>query len=159
FWFLRYIERLPMPEQSTQNCKRELQVEIPADVVARETETVLNKYQKLARLPGFRRGKVPVSILRQRFSNEIKTDVVESLVPRYFREEAKKQGLPPVSQPRVTDLQVHEGEPLRFKAEFEVLTELRISGYEYLRVAKREVGVTGDGVRAALDRVREEPAD
>src|SRR5438874_859700 len=152
------IERLPMPDSSPQNCKRELQVEIPADVVARETETVLNKYQKLARLPGFRRGKVPVSILRQRFSSEIQTDVVESLVPRYFREEAKKQGLTPVSQPRVTDLQVHEGEPLRFKAEFEVLPEISISGYENLRVAKPEVAVTDDEVQAALDRLREQQA-
>ena len=70
----------------------------------RETETLIQKYQKLARIPGFRRGHVPASVIRQRFSEDIKSEVVEALVPRYFRKEADKQGLIPVSQPQVTDL-------------------------------------------------------
>ena len=93
----------------------------------------------MARLPGFRAGHVPASIIRQRFGEEIKSDVVESLVPRYFRQEAEKQGLIPVSQPRVTDLHIHDGEPLRFKASFEVLPEIKVEGYKELRAEK-----TGD---------------
>ena len=92
-------------------CKREITVEIPADLVKAESETVVNRYQKLARIPGFRKGKVPASIVRQRFAEEIKNDIVEALVPRYFRQETQKQNLLPVSQPRVTDLHLHEGEP------------------------------------------------
>jgi trigger factor len=138
--------------------KRTLEVEVPADVVSRETATVLAKYQKLARLPGFRRGKVPASVLRQRFGNDIRGEVVESLVPRAFREEARKQGLQPVSQPQVTDIQLEEGQPLRFKAEFEVLPELEITGYDQLRVEKPEITVTDDEVNAALQRLREQQA-
>ena len=97
-------------------CQREIAVEIPADVVKTETDNLVNRYQKLARIPGFRKGKVPASIIRQRFAEDIKNDVVEALVPRYFREEAEKQNLAPVSQPRVTDLHVQEGEPLAIQS-------------------------------------------
>ena len=105
--------------------KREISVEIPAEEVTRETETLIAKYQKVARLPGFRAGHVPASIIRQRFKEDLKSDVVEALVPRYFRKEAEKLGLIPVSQPRVTDLHIHDGEPLRFKASFEIMPEIR----------------------------------
>ncbi len=111
-------------------CKRELTIEIPAEVVKAETESVVNRYQKLARIPGFRKGKVPASIVRQRFAEEIKNEIVEALVPRYFREETQKQNLLPVSQPRVTDLHLHEGEPLKFTASFEVLPDFKIAPYD-----------------------------
>src|SRR5207249_10619626 len=95
---------------ATSSTRREIEVEIPADEVSRETESLIQKYQKLARLPGFRRGHVPASIIRQRFAEDLKSDIVEALVPRYFRKEADKQGLIPVSQPRVTDLQLQENQ-------------------------------------------------
>ena len=93
-------------------------------------------------MPGFRRGHVPASIIRQRFSEEIKTDVVEALIPRYFRQEAERLGIHPVSQPRVTDLHLHDGEPLRFKAAFEVLPEIKLEGYKELRADKPEIAVS-----------------
>ena len=99
-------------------CKRELTIEIPADVINAEAESVVNRYRKQARIPGFRKGKVPASIVRQRFAEEIKNEIVEALVPRYFRQETQQQNLLPVSQPRVTDLHLHEGEPLKFTASF-----------------------------------------
>jgi FKBP-type peptidyl-prolyl cis-trans isomerase (trigger factor) len=123
------------PTEITDNTKKEIQVEIPADEVGRTTDSLIQKYQKLARLPGFRRGHVPASIIRQRFSEDIKSEVVETLVPRYFRQEAAKQGLIPVSQPRVTDLHVHDGEPLRFKASFEVMPEIKVEFNDNLRGA------------------------
>ena len=109
----------------TSSTKREIEVEVPAEEVARETETLIQKYQKLARLPGFRTGHVPPSIIRQRFAEDIKSDVVDALVPRYFRKETDRLGLMPVSQPRVTDLHVHDGEPLRFKATFEIMPAIQ----------------------------------
>ncbi len=73
-----------------------------------ERDRIVTRYTKLARIPGFRKGKVPATVVRQRFADEIKSELVESLVPRYFREEAKKQNLVPMSQPRVTDLHFHD---------------------------------------------------
>jgi trigger factor len=138
--------------------KREISVEIPAEEVSRETEALVQRYQKVARLPGFRAGHVPPSIIRHRFKEDLKSDVVEALVPRYFRKEAEKQGLVPVSQPRVTDLHIHEGEPLRFKASFEVMPEIKVEGYKELRAEHPEIGVKDEEVEEALNNVREQHA-
>ena len=138
--------------------KREISVEIPAEEVTRETETLVAKYQKVARLPGFRSGHVPASIIRQRFKEDLKSDVVEALVPRYFRKEAEKLGMIPVSQPRVTDLHIHEGEPLRFKASFEIMPDIKVEGYKELRAEHHEIVVQDEEVEEALQGLREQHA-
>jgi trigger factor len=145
-------------EAKKDGVKREISVEIPAAEVAREMEIIVQKYQKVARLPGFRSGHVPASIIKQRFKEDLKSDVVEALVPRYFRKEAEKQGMIPVSQPRVTDLHIHDDEPLRFKASFEVLPEIQVEGYKELRAEHPEIAVKDEEVDAAVDSVREQHA-
>src|SRR5438309_3318877 len=146
------------PTETKESTKREIAVEVPAQEVQRETEALIQKYQKLARLPGFRKGHVPASIIRQRFSEDIKTEVVEALVPRYFRQEAEKQGMVPVSQPRVTDLHIHDGEPLRFKASFEIMPEIKVEGYKELRTDHPQIEVKDEEVEEALNNVREQHA-
>jgi trigger factor len=133
-------------------------VEIPAVEVARETETLIQKYQKLARIPGFRTGHAPASVIKQRFAEGIKSDVVDALVPRYFRKETDKLGLTPVSQPRVTDLHVHDGEPLRFKATFEVMPTIRVEDYKELRADKPDISVTDEEVEQSLKNLQEQRA-
>ncbi len=145
--------------ETASNTKREIQVEVPAEEVARETDTLVQKYQKLARIPGFRRGHVPASIIRQRFAEDLKSEVVEALLPKYFRQEAGRLGLKPVSQPRVTDLHIHEGEPLTFKASFEVMPEIKVEGYKELRAEKAEITVTDAEVEESLASVREQHAN
>jgi trigger factor len=141
-----------------KDSKREISVEIPAAEVARETESQIARYQKSARLPGFRAGHVPASIIKQRFGEGLKSDVAEALIPKHFRREAEKQGLIPVSQPQVTGLHMHDGEPIRFKASFEVLPEIQVEGYKELRADKPEINVTDQEVEAALINVREQHA-
>jgi len=138
--------------------KREIQVEIPVEDVNRQTDSLIQKYQKVARIPGFRRGHVPASIIRQRFSEAIKTDMVEALIPRFFRQEAERLSLHPVSQPRVTDLHLHDGQPLRFTAAFEVLPEIKLEGYKELRADKPEIAVSEADVEQALADLREQHA-
>ena len=146
------------PTEASAATKREIEIEVPAEEVSRETQTLIQKYQKLARIPGFRRGHVPASVIRQRFSQDIQNDVVDALVPRYFRKEADKLGLMPVSQPRVTDLHVHEGEPLRFKASFEILPQVKVGGYKELRAEKPEITVTEEEIDQALKNLQEQHA-
>jgi trigger factor len=146
------------PTETSSSTRREIAVEIPVEEVNRETASLIQKYQKLARIPGFRRGHVPASIIRQRFAEDLKSDVVEALVPRYFRKEADKQGLIPVSQPQVTDLHLKDNEPLRFKASFEVMPEIKVDGYKELRAEKPEVTVTDEEVEQSLNGVREQHA-
>jgi trigger factor len=141
-----------------KDIKREISVEIPAAEVARETEVQIQRYQKSARLPGFRAGHVPASIIKQRFGDGLRADVAEALIPKYFRREAEKLGLIPVSQPRVTDMHMHDGEPLTFKASFEVLPEIQVEGYKDLRADKPEIAVTDEEVEQALTSLREQHA-
>ena len=138
--------------------KREIAVEIPVEEVNRQRDALVQKYQKVARVPGFRTGHVPGPIIRQRFSEQIKTDMVEALVPRHFRLETERLGMHPVSQPRVTDLHLHEGEPLRFKAAFEVLPEIKLAGYKELRAEKTEIAVSEADVEQGLADLREQRA-
>jgi len=154
--FYLYTQHVSPTEAS--GVKREIEIEVPADEVTRETESLIQKYQKTARLPGFRRGHVPASIIRQRFSEDLKSDVVEALVPRYFRREADRLGLKPVSQPRVSDLHVHDNEPLRFRASFEVMPEIKVEGYRELRAEKTEINVTDEEVEQTLNGLREQHA-
>jgi trigger factor len=139
-------------------CEREISVDIPADAVSGELESFVARYQKMARVPGFRRGKTPASLVRRRFADELKQEVVESLVPKYFREEVQKQGLAPISQPRITDFHFEEGEPLRFKAVFEVMPQIELSSYTDLKAEKAETSVKDDEVERELQSLREHQA-
>src|SRR5947208_3296037 len=144
--------------QPVNPCLREIAVEVPAETVAREMESLLAKYTKLARLPGFRKGKAPATIIRQRFAEELRSDVIEQLVPRFFREEVQRQKLEPISQPHVTNLEMQEGQPLRFKASFEVMPPIEVSGYQELRPEKAEVKVTDADVDEELEHIRQQRA-
>jgi len=146
------------PTETTTETKREIEVQVPAEEVSRETDTLIQKYQKLARIPGFRRGHVPASIIRQRFSQDIQNDVIDALVPKYFRKETERLGLYPVSQPRVTDLHAHEGEGLHFKASFEVMPEIKVEGYKELRADHPRITVTDEEVEQSLTALQEQKA-
>ena len=144
--------------ETTNPCLREISIEIPADVVEKERSAVLSKYTKLARVPGFRKGKVPATIVKQKFAEDINQEILESLLPRYLREETDRQKLAPVSQPRILDLHMHEGEPLKFKAAFEILPEFDIAGYENFRAEKEDTSVSDEEVQKALENLREQHA-
>jgi trigger factor len=146
------------PTETINETKREIEVQVPSEEVSRETDVLIQKYQKLARIPGFRKGHVPASIIRQRFSQDIQNDVIDSLVPKYFRKETERLGLMPVSQPRVTDLHAHEGEGLHFKASFEVMPAIQVEGYKELRAEHPEITVTDQEVEDSLKALQEQKA-
>ena len=139
-------------------CEREISVEIPSSTVSGELETFVSRYQKMARVPGFRRGKTPASLVRRRFADELKQEVVESLVPKYFREEVQKQGLSPISQPRIVDFHFEDGEPLRFKAVFEIMPKIALAAYNDLKAEKTDVSVADDEIERELQSLRENQA-
>jgi len=146
------------PTETINETKREIEVQVPPEEVSRETDVLIQKYQKLARIPGFRKGHVPASIIRQRFSQDIQNDVIDSLVPKYFRKETERLGLMPVSQPRVTDLHAHEGEGLHFKASFEVMPAIQVEGYKELRAEHPGITVTDQEVEDSLKALQEQKA-
>jgi trigger factor len=139
-------------------CKREISVEIPAHVVAKHQETLVQQYSKQARIPGFRKGKVPASMVRNRFSSEITSDVVEHLVPQYFREAVVKGGFRPVSQPHIYGLEFTPGEPIKFKAAFEVLPEFELGDYKAIKVERPDVTITDEQIDHEIKLLQEKQA-
>jgi trigger factor len=148
-------DHAPAVRPLNPECRREVEAEIPAAEVDATFDTVLKRYRKQARIPGFRAGKVPESVLRRRFAEDLKRDVVESLLPKYFSQAIEKQGLRPVSQPRLVELHFEEKEPLRFKAEFEVVPDFDVTGYEQAHVEKPDTALTDDELQQELTRLRE----
>jgi trigger factor len=137
------------------DCTREVEIEIPADEVSRNFRSVTKRYQKMARIPGFRSGKVPESLIRGRFAEQIRQDVMEAVLPGHFRTAIEQQHLKPISQPQVTGIELEEGKPLRFKAAFEVLPDFSIDGYQDVKVEKPGTDLTDAEVDAELARIRD----
>jgi trigger factor len=132
---------------------REIEVEAGADEVSKSFKTVVKRYQKLARIPGFRAGKVPESLIRSRFAKEVRQEVLESLVSERFRKAIQERKLQPISEPQLLDMQLFDGQPLKFKAAFEVAPEIDISGYDSVHVSRPDATLTNDEFDAELSRV------
>src|ERR1700730_3056223 len=123
------------------NCKRELELEIPAENVQKAAEKVARDLARVARIPGFRPRKAPVTLIRRRFADEIQGEVVQSLVPECLEKALDEKKLIPVTRPEVDKVEFKEGEPLRFRAVFEVLPEFDLGDYKNLEVKIDEVEV------------------
>ena len=136
-------------------CTRDVTVEIPADEVSGAFRRVIKNYTRQARIPGFRAGKVPPSLIRSRFQEQIQQDVVEQLLPQHFRAAIEAAGVQPISQPQVTELHLEDGEPLRFKALFEVLPEISLDGYGDIKVDREAAELTDAEWDAEMERVRD----
>jgi trigger factor len=137
---------------------REIEVEVPADEVSKAYKTVIKRYQKLARIPGFRAGKVPETLVRSKFAKELRQEVMEALVSERFRNAIVERKLQPVSEPQLLDLQLADGAPLRFKAAFEVLPEFDVTGYDTVKAEKPNVELTEEDFESELGRLMESQA-
>ncbi|MGH9747138.1 MAG: trigger factor [Candidatus Acidiferrales bacterium] len=134
------------------NCKRELELEIPADNVQKATEKIARDLARVARVPGFRPGKAPVTLIRRRFADDIQGEVVQALVPEFLEKALDEKKLIPVTRPEVDKVEFKDGEPLRFRAVFEVLPEFELGEYKGVEVQVDAVE-TGD---AQIDKTIEE---
>lgn len=139
-------------------CRKELVIEVPVDVVQRETENVTAQYRRLARIPGFRRGHAPSALVLHRFRKDIQSEVVQSLVPKYFEDAVKDQKLSVVGQPHFEELKFQVDQPLTCKATFEVFPEIELKEYKGLTVEEEAAAVADADVAEALERLRESAA-
>ena len=139
-------------------CRRELELEIPAEEVSKAMERVAKEFARVARVPGFRPGKAPVSLIRRRFADDIKGEVLQSLVPQRVEKAVAEQKLTPVSQPQVDKLDFNEGQPLKFRAVFEVLPEFELGNYKSLEFEMPALDITDDDVTKTLEEMRERAA-
>jgi trigger factor len=140
------------------DCTRELVLEVPAGDVAKSYRQATREYQKYAKIPGFRPGKVPEAVVKRRFATEIRKQVIDTLLPERFNESVRDLGVTPVGQPQVTELTVEEGSPLHVKAVFEFIPAFSIEGYQEVTVPKPSVEITEEEVKQELEQLRESRA-
>ena len=145
--------------------RKRLRVSVPADEVAAETRAVVGELGRTARVSGFRRGKVPASVVRQRYRETIEREVVDRLLPRAWRRAEEEGGLSPLAPPRVEEVgPLAEGEPLTFSATVEVRPAIRlgaaeIEGADEFELPDPPVEATDQEVADAIDDLRRRVAD
>jgi trigger factor len=149
------ISRVTSPSPS----RREMEIEVAVEEVAKEWENVLMDYASRARLDGFRRGKAPRDMVKRLFYQDIKDAVIESLAPRALRESLRSENITPVGTPVIKEVVLREGEPFRFKAAIEVLPDFEIPAYKKVRVQKKEVKVEEADIDRSLEELRQRSAE
>ena len=135
--------------------KRKLNVEIPAEIASKEFERVARDFRKHASLPGFRRGKVPLQLIKRRFAGDIRGEVLQKLVPESYEQAIKDQELKPLGQPNLENLTANEGDPLSFEARFEVKPEFDLPKYKGLSIKVENRPVIDEDVDEELEKLRE----
>ena len=144
--------------EEIEGCKRKLAVEAPVDVVTQEWERAYGRVQKRASLPGFRRGRVPRSLVKLHFADDVKREVAEHLIPDVYRRALSEARIDPVNEPDLQDLTLEEGAPLSFTAVVEVKPAIALGDYRGVEVQHAPVPVTDADVDEALERLREQHA-
>jgi trigger factor len=139
-------------------CTRELVIDVPAEEVSSTYRNVTANYRKYAKIPGFRAGKVPETVIRRRFAAEIRKEVIDGLLPERFNRAVRELGIRPVGQPQVAELNVEDGAPLHVKAVFEFLPGFSIDGYQGVTVEKPSVEITEEEFQREIEQLRESRA-
>jgi len=139
-------------------CRREIELEIPAENVQKAVERVARDFARLARVPGFRPGKAPVTLIRRRFAEDIQGEVLQSLVPEFLEQALTERKMVPVTRPQVDQVNFAENGPLKFRAIFEVLPEFELGDYKQLEVEVEEIEVGDAQVDKAIEEMRERAA-
>jgi trigger factor len=140
------------------SCRRELELEVPAEDVQKAVERVAREFARVARVPGFRPGKAPVTLIRRRFADDIRGEVLQSLVPGEIEKAVKDKNLVPITQPQVEHVDYTETGPLKFHAVFEVLPEFELGAYKDLEVEVPAIQITDADVEKVLEESRERAA-
>jgi trigger factor len=139
-------------------CRRELELEIPAETVQKAVARVAKQFARVARVPGFRPGKAPETLIRRRFADDIKSEVLQSLVPEQIERAVSESKLVPVTQPQVDKVDFSEAGPVKFRAVFEVLPEFDLGQYKDLEVEVEDHKIEDADVDKGLEELRDRAA-
>ncbi len=144
--------------EATATCRRQLDLEIPGPEVEKVSERVARDLARVARVPGFRPGKAPVSLIRRRFAEDIRGEVLEKLVPEYLEKAVTEQKLSIVTRPHLEQVDWVEGGGVKFRATFEVLPEFKLGDYKEPRVELPSMDIREADIEKALEEIRERAA-
>ncbi len=151
--------KLEVVVTDVSQCQKELAIEVSAAEVKAEFEKAYDAYTRYAKVPGFRPGRVPRGVVKQRFSKEAKDDVVGQLLPHALQHAITDNKLRVIGEPRINDFSVSEGEPLKFSVSVEVLPSFEVQEYKGLKATKQVARVADEDVDNVLQRWRESSAE
>ncbi|OLC76338.1 MAG: trigger factor [Acidobacteria bacterium 13_1_40CM_4_65_8] len=138
--------------------RKNVRVEIPSDVVDAEIDRIARDYSKKARIPGFRPGKAPARVIKQRFKDQILHDVAHDLIPRAMDDALRERGVEPVDTPDVRDVNIEEGQPLTFTASFDTVPSFDPGDLATISLRRPAVAIDEEAVNGALQRLRDRAA-
>ena len=140
------------------DCKYELEVEVPAEEVAKEFEATLQRFAMRAKIKGFRPGKAPRDLVKSMYYSDIKESIISSLAPKAISDELKVHKMVPVASPVINKIDYEEGEPLKLTAQFDVWADFKLPEYKKIRVSTKKKSVTAKDINTSLDNLRERSA-
>ncbi|PYR24216.1 MAG: trigger factor [Acidobacteria bacterium] len=135
--------------------RKNVRVEIPTDVVNAEIDRIARDYSRKARIPGFRPGKAPARVVKQRYKDQILHDVAHDLIPRAVDDALRERGVEPVDTPDVRNVTIEEGQPLTFTASFDTVPTFDPGDLSTISLRRSRVAIDEDAVNAALQRLRQ----
>lgn len=144
--------------ESSSGLQRQLKIGVPADLIEQEVSSRLEQASKSVQLKGFRRGKVPMKVVKQRFGTQIRQEVVGDTLNRSFYQAVTQEKLRPAGQPKIEDVVMEEGKDLEFTASFEVFPEVKIGDLSSISVAKPVAEVVDADIDKMIDVLRQQQA-
>ncbi len=145
--------------EDLSSTSKRLKVEIPADIIEKEYISSLDNIRQRARIPGFRPGKSPVSLIEKKFGDDIRSDLLDKLVPEYLSKVIKEADLTPVSMPRLESaLNIKRNEPLIFSFTLEVRPVIDGLNYTGLKVEEIETELDDSEIEDTLKGLQQERA-
>ena len=140
--------------------KRVLEIEVPVEKVKGEFDSVYQEYQKKVRIPGFRKGRAPLEMIKSRYKEKVTKDVLDKLLPQAYEEAVKQNNLTPLTLPVLKEeIDFKEGLPLQFKVLIEVRPEVELKDYKGLDLKKKIVQITDEHVQNALNYLQDKNAE
>lgn len=143
---------------NVSGCSKEVHVEIPAEAVQTKVDVIYQRISQQAKIPGFRKGKAPLDVIRKQYKSTVREEMVHHELPEFFRAVLVDQKIDPVAQPQITHLQFEEGSPLKFVAMVEIKPEFQLKNYKGIKVKKEKTEVQEEEVDKALESLREQGA-
>lgn len=143
---------------STAETKRDLTIEVAAEEVQKEFDKTYDAFMRYAAVPGFRHGRTPRSVIKQRFAKDARETVIGEIVPHALQHAVGDHKLRVIGEPQISDVSVKEGEPLKFRATVEIVPEFELKPYQGLKVAKRVRRITDEDVERTIEDLRDSAA-
>jgi len=144
--------------RAAEGVERHIQVSVPAEAVKEAEEKAARRYASTVRLPGFRPGKAPPTVVRRKFGEAIRQEALESLVRDAYQEFVEKESIKVASQPHVHDLKFEEGKPLTFELHLELRPTVNLARTNGFRIQRPKASVTDEQVTEQLEQIRDEKA-